>query len=120
MLKLKSQIRHRPTALYSEVFGNSQFLVCVFILYPNARIPLHSHPGMYGILKVVQGEILIRNYTPLTKIDFSKTKISSFEAYETCASMDKNSQPSVVTPENNLHEIINSRNEAAVFLDILR
>ncbi|KAL5110969.1 2-aminoethanethiol dioxygenase [Taenia crassiceps] len=33
---------------------------------PSSRIPLHGHPGMFGVIRVMQGSMRCRSFTPLS------------------------------------------------------
>jgi len=45
--------------------------VMLIFLKKGHAIPLHDHPGMFGIMKVVSGEMLVRQYS-LTEGKFIK------------------------------------------------
>lgn len=58
---------------YIEVFENEHVSIGVFVLRDGAKIPLHDHPYMYGVLKVIYGKVKIQSYTPKQK-DYSQLK----------------------------------------------
>lgn len=65
--------RHQVPVTYIEVFENEHVSIGVFVLRDGAKIPLHDHPYMYGVLKVIYGKVKIQSYTPKQK-DYSKLK----------------------------------------------
>jgi predicted metal-dependent enzyme (double-stranded beta helix superfamily) len=48
-----------------EIEHAQHYNVCVFLLRPNYRIPLHDHPGMHGLMKVLFGKMSLQSYSPL-------------------------------------------------------
>ncbi|XP_042220413.1 2-aminoethanethiol dioxygenase-like isoform X2 [Homarus americanus] len=48
---------------YMQLYENSDVTICVFILKNGVRLPLHDHPGMYGLLKVVHGAVSVQSYS---------------------------------------------------------
>lgn len=52
---------------YVSVFENRTFTMSIFIVKRGARIPLHDHPGMYGILKVIYGSAKISSYSEVRR-----------------------------------------------------
>ena len=62
----------------------------------------------------------MRSFSSIQKVDYAQPSIPKFQAVESVISMNELTQPAVITPENNLHEVVNPANETAVFLDILR
>lgn len=65
--------RHPAPVTYIEVFEDQNVSIGVFVLRDGAKIPLHDHPYMYGVLKVIYGKVKIQSYTPKQK-DYSKLK----------------------------------------------
>lgn len=63
--------RLRAPVTYIDVFENEDVSVGVFVLRNGATIPLHDHPYMYGVLKVIRGKVRIQSYTPRQK-DYSR------------------------------------------------
>ncbi|XP_069362875.1 2-aminoethanethiol dioxygenase [Maniola hyperantus] len=68
---------NKAPCTYIEVFQNSLVNMSIFVLKPGFKMPLHDHPHMHGLLKVISGEVRIRSFTeyPLkeavSSIDFA-------------------------------------------------
>lgn len=103
-----------------DVFENSDITIAIFILKHGVRMPLHDHPGMHGLLKVINGMVELNCYSLKTKHD------NVIKGNEEVAAMRHrpiflhNDLPAcILTPlEKNLHEISCIEGPAA-FLDIL-
>jgi cysteamine dioxygenase len=68
--RLGSILRHleskRAPVSHVSICETQYFHMCVFGLrHELSRIPLHSHPNMFGIIKVVFGSVTISQYSPL-------------------------------------------------------
>ncbi|XP_023948477.1 2-aminoethanethiol dioxygenase [Bicyclus anynana] len=124
---------------YIEVFQNSLVNMSIFVLKPGFKMPLHDHPHMHGLLKVITGEVRIRSFTeyPLKEavsvIDFAAR--AKHEAARIAQGFHKrrrffaeitqdhvckdSSQTCVLTPTvSNYHEI-EALGVPAAFFDIL-
>lgn len=53
---------------YIEIFENSDVTIGIFVLKSGARLPLHDHPLMYGVLKVIHGTVHILSYSPISRV----------------------------------------------------
>ncbi|XP_054712958.1 2-aminoethanethiol dioxygenase-like [Uloborus diversus] len=117
---------------YIEVAENQTFSMGIFLLRSGARIPLHDHPGMHGVLKVIQGTVKITSYSALSmtpadsklpqdinnKVKGCKNVLVPVEKH-LCGSVTDRDEPCVLRPkEGNYHEICAVGGTAA-FLDIL-
>ncbi|XP_032523536.1 2-aminoethanethiol dioxygenase [Danaus plexippus] len=130
---------NKAPCTYIEVFQNSLVNMSIFVLKPGFRMPLHDHPHMYGLLKVISGAVRIRSFTeyPVTEsinaIDFAiRVKheaarltqgIHKRRRFFAKISQDnvchENSDTCVLTPTiSNYHEI-EALNMPAAFFDIL-
>ncbi|XP_066476907.1 2-aminoethanethiol dioxygenase [Tiliqua scincoides] len=49
----------QPPVSYMHICETEAFSMGVFVLRAGARIPLHDHPGMNGLLKVLYGQLRI-------------------------------------------------------------
>lgn len=127
-----SQPDPSPPVTYMHICETDAFSMGVFLLKSGTSIPLHDHPGMNGMLKVLYGKVSIRCFDKLerppdteheTEFDpplpvFQKDALrrsvlrSTGEYSEDCG-------PCILTPEkDNLHQIDAVEGPAA-FLDIL-
>lgn len=133
-LNLEETVRSIPKSdqlpvTFVDIFENPLLTMMVIIMKPGSRIPLHDHPNMYGMIKVLQGQFRIQSYTLLDEpgkiIDHHITKntvISALRMPETV--LTKISSPITLSPEiRNVHEIEcicgESGKDWAAFIDIL-
>jgi len=110
------------------------FQMCVFALRSNrCRIPLHNHPGMYGLIKVIFGSVSVTNYTALPidgqyvlptevskRVEVWQRDFLVPTIYNGCTTVDSRSRDvCVLTPtQRNYHEVVAVDGPAAI-LDIL-
>ncbi|XP_053166646.1 2-aminoethanethiol dioxygenase [Hemicordylus capensis] len=60
----------QPPASYMHICETESFSMGVFVLRAGACIPLHDHPGMNGLLKVLYGTLRIACFdTPLATVE---------------------------------------------------
>lgn len=114
---------------FVDIFENSLMTMMVIIMKPGSRIPLHDHPNMYGMIKVLAGQIRVQSYTLLDEpgkiIDDHNPKNTVMSALRMPESMlSKISSPVTLSPEiRNVHEIEcicgEPGTDYAAFLDIL-
>lgn len=121
--------------IYIPVFEDANILVSIFILKSNSVIPLHDHPLMFGILKVLCGSVRIESYNgPSENIKYHQSECSPNNYYYVEDSLYRDTivvhkNPSVILNEadssvlltpfkNNIHEV-RSFNGPAAFIDIL-
>ena len=50
---------------YMHLWENPALSMGVFMLKEGTSIPLHDHPGMFGLMKILHGTATIQTYTPL-------------------------------------------------------
>ncbi|XP_029313040.1 2-aminoethanethiol (cysteamine) dioxygenase a [Cottoperca gobio] len=122
-----------PPVTYMHICETEAFSMGVFLLRTGASIPLHDHPGMNGMLKVLYGKVSVRcfdklehNLTvssvpphcepPLTMYQTTSLRRSVLRSV---TEYSENSGPCLLTPlRDNLHQIDTVEGPAA-FLDIL-
>ncbi|CAG9794767.1 unnamed protein product [Diatraea saccharalis] len=130
---------NKAPCTYIEVFQNNQMNMSIFVLKPGFKMPLHDHPHMHGLLKVIAGAVKIRSFSeyPLkeavSEIDFAAR--AKHEAARLAQGIHKrrrlfakisndsvcraNSQTCTLTPTiSNYHEI-EALEVPAAFFDIL-
>ena len=101
-------------AAFMDVFENSELSVTVFMLKARKRMPLHNHPGMTGLMKVLSGSMLITSYNA---IDEAKPPYVAQQCNKVLAS--PSSDLCILKPnEGNIHEI-EAQDKPVIFLDIL-
>uniref|UniRef100_A0A0X3NNX5 2-aminoethanethiol dioxygenase n=1 Tax=Schistocephalus solidus TaxID=70667 RepID=A0A0X3NNX5_SCHSO len=122
--------------IYVHITENEIFSMGMFILRPGSRIPLHSHPGMFGIIRVMQGAVRCQSFTRLSTSQLraaggplavlsaqgaAKWQLSDFTVAQPHQDtlLNVGCEPCVLTPHTgNLHELT-AVDGTVVFLDIL-
>ncbi|XP_029212600.2 2-aminoethanethiol dioxygenase-like [Acropora muricata] len=123
----------KAPATHVSIFECPFFTLAVFILKKGCSIPLHDHPGMFGLCKVVHGQITVVSYDIQTEPS-SNGKVDNFSKHQfhthfkqrpvrckkSIQTLDRNSETCVLTPtSNNHHSIHNYGTEPTAFIDIL-
>lgn len=122
-----------PPVTYMHIFETEVFSMGVFLLRTGASIPLHDHPGMNGMLKVLYGKVSVSCFDkleddlsvsaapphfepPLAPFQVASLRRSTLRSV---AEYSETSGPCLLTPvQDNLHQIDAVEGPAA-FLDIL-
>ncbi|XP_064459398.1 2-aminoethanethiol dioxygenase-like [Ornithodoros turicata] len=87
---------------YISLFENVTFTMGIFIVKQGARLPLHDHPEMFGILKVIYGSGNITSYN----VKQRKTQSRSI------LSIRPNSDRDVLLVEKHVHDNVNASSDA--------
>ena len=123
---------------FIDLWKDEHFSMSIFILKPGTRLPMHDHPGMHGLIRVLHGHMNVFTYSLLERKcgdgfeplhnsgheeGYSVKKGDVFTAQRMSSSsgdvVDVYSEPVVLTPVNgNIHEI-RTTDSAAAFFDIL-
>lgn len=120
-----------PPVTYMHICETEVFSMGVFLLRGGASIPLHDHPGMNGMLKVLYGKVSVRCFDkledglssspphfdpPLAPLETSSVWRS---ALRSVTEYSETSGPCLLSPvRDNLHQI-DALDGPAAFLDIL-
>ncbi|XP_061563929.1 2-aminoethanethiol (cysteamine) dioxygenase a [Cololabis saira] len=123
-----------PPCTYMHICETEVFSMGVFLLRAGASIPLHDHPGMNGMLKVLYGKVKVRSFDKLESGPASSVAVparfrpavsapqrgSIWRAtLRSAAQFSEDSGPCMLTPaRDNLHQI-QALDGPAAFLDIL-
>ncbi|KAJ3643379.1 hypothetical protein Zmor_026093 [Zophobas morio] len=117
---------NKAPVTYVDIYEDYNLTIGIFILKPNMKLPLHNHPQMHGLIKVVGGKIKVTSYSLNTEktqqLDNKNaavvTKfITAERSVETV--LETHSECCLLEPEvRNLHEI-ESVGGPAAFIDIL-
>lgn len=123
-----------PPVTYMHICETDEFSMGVFLLKSGASIPLHDHPGMYGMLKVMYGKVRITCFDRLDKshattsgdphtpppsvLPFQKGALR-WSVLRSMGEYTEESGPCIFTPDrDNLHQI-DAVDGPTAFLDIL-
>ncbi|KAM4624182.1 2-aminoethanethiol (cysteamine) dioxygenase a isoform 1-T1 [Polymixia lowei] len=122
-----------PPVTYMHICETDAFSMGVFLLGTGASIPLHDHPGMNGMLKVLYGKVRIRCFDKLEHDLAASSDLPVFDpplrpfqndslrraALRSVGEFSGSSEPCLLTPRrDNLHQI-DAVGGPAAFLDIL-
>ena len=123
---------------YIGVYENCDLSVGIFIVAGKTGLPLHNHPGMHGLLKVVHGTLKISSFDKIPNFNVNdqnripialQTRIDLIEkgyivpvtqSSTSNSSITPNTAPLILGPTtDNFHRIYNSSEQPAAFIDIL-
>uniref|UniRef100_A0A1A8N1R5 2-aminoethanethiol (Cysteamine) dioxygenase b n=1 Tax=Nothobranchius pienaari TaxID=704102 RepID=A0A1A8N1R5_9TELE len=114
---------------YMHICETDQFSMGVFLLKTGASIPLHDHPGMHGMLKVLYGKVRISCFDGLERPSGSTQATPPLppaqmgalrrSVLRSSAEYTEESGPCVLSPDrDNLHQI-DAVDGPTAFMDIL-
>lgn len=116
---------------YMPILELDTFTMSVFIVKSGGSLPLHDHPNMHGILKVISGKVKLRSYTVVESEQLpdssNKDNILTHSLTSNVRTVIKNDDIVIssddgcclLTPkEGNIHEI-QPLTSVAAFCDIL-
>ncbi|XP_023686635.1 2-aminoethanethiol (cysteamine) dioxygenase a [Paramormyrops kingsleyae] len=121
-----------PPVTYMHICETNGFSMGVFLLKTGSSIPLHDHPGMNGMLKVLYGKVSIRCFDKVDEspaagtearfhpplLPFQRETLRRSVLGSVCE-ISEDSGPCILTPQkDNLHQI-DAVDGPAAFLDIL-
>lgn len=124
--------RLAPPVTYMHIYETDAFSMGVFLLKTGASIPLHDHPGMYGLLKVIYGKVRISCFDRLDKpregtsgvqfnpplMPFQRSSLRP-AVLRSVGEYTEDSGPCVLSPQkDNIHQI-DAVDGPTAFLDIL-
>lgn len=120
-----------PT-IHVHIYEDDHHSISIFGIREGKKIPLHDHPDMYGIIKVIRGAIKIKSFTKLSVKEVSAapkeilSKVSWRQKHlllPTVMTGEKivtpQNEPCTLYPtENNIHEVTSIEGLSA-FVDLL-
>uniref|UniRef100_A0A023F8R6 Putative 2-aminoethanethiol cysteamine dioxygenase b n=1 Tax=Triatoma infestans TaxID=30076 RepID=A0A023F8R6_TRIIF len=104
---------------YVGILDNEHFTISMFVLRQGSKLPLHDHPLMHGVCKVVHGKVRMRNFSfigdPLSTLVEGTVMVTRDGDREVTAT-----DPAVVLSptRGNIHEI-SALDGPAAFVDVL-
>lgn len=129
-----TRARRGAPVTYMHICETRTFSMGVFALRSGVSIPLHDHPGMNGMLKVLYGKVRIRCFDKLdgppdpdpdpgtvsgAESETAQKDAVCFAALRSSGEFTQQSAPCVLSPQkDNLHQI-DALDGPAAFLDIL-
>lgn len=109
---------NRPGVTYIRIYEDIDVSVGIFVLRPQASLPLHNHPEMRGILKVLAGRVDVQCYTPLDAFD-PDSQLLVCKKHQLLMVDPEHAACTLDSRTRNLHEIKHGDGLIAAFLDIL-
>ena len=111
------RFRHSSAPVfYMKLYEDSIISVGIFIIKSHHRIPLHDHPHMFGLIKVLDGQGHLNAYN----VQLEKNANELVCTKHVSTTISSQSETAVIYPKkSNIHEIYASQNEHCAFLDIL-
>ena len=115
---------------YIHMHEDDVFSMGIFVLRNGASLPLHDHPGMHGIIKVLHGKMTIRSFSATgepgdipndvtTELNVLQRRLVLPVMLHGEHELNTDSETCSLTPtDGNFHEITSVDGPAA-FLDIL-
>ena len=125
----KSEPGGKPPVTYVHLWEDDVFSMGIFVLRNGAKIPLHDHPGMHGLIKVLEGEATLKYYSDLGVNEIPVEILPQLHPWQIhmtrvvskckeCV-VNPQSESCLLTPvEGNFHEVCADDGPMA-FLDIL-
>ncbi len=127
--KGQCQSRKAPVDYVHMWEEDSVFSMGVFVLKRGFTLPLHDHPNMTGLIKVIQGKVAVNSFTLQSDATVPEEVLKDMRPWQRptvkpveqlpLKELDATSEAIILTPsEANFHEITAVDGPAA-FLDIL-
>ncbi|BES96220.1 Protein of unknown function (DUF1637) [Nesidiocoris tenuis] len=116
---LTKDTRSAPVT-YVNILQHEDVTISMFVLRHKSSLPLHDHPLMHGVIKVVSGILEIQNYSFVEDpSDIVRHRIVCARK-EIPKTVGVNDSPVILTPTNgNIHEITCTGHDGAAFVDVL-
>ncbi|CAH1406466.1 unnamed protein product [Nezara viridula] len=104
---------------YIEILKTTKYVINMFVLRPESKLPLHDHPAMHGICKVVSGKVNIKNFSLIAE-GFSTLGMERLLTVKEPERTLTEKDPAVLlTPsKGNIHEL-QAKEDGAAFVDVL-
>ena len=74
----REKLPHEAPVTYIKLLDDTDVSIGIFIVKSGFRIPLHNHPNMHGLLKVVYGNVDVNVYTKWIPKNSDPLEIPSF------------------------------------------
>ncbi|KAM9365834.1 2-aminoethanethiol dioxygenase-like isoform 1-T2 [Pholidichthys leucotaenia] len=110
-----------PPVTYMHICETDEFSMGVFLLKSGASIPLHDHPDMHGVLRVMYGTVRISCFDRLEGDPRAPAQVGALRRclFRSTGEFTEESGPCLLSPgRDNLHQI-DAVGGPAAFMDIL-
>ena len=116
------EAQNKAPCTFINILEDKSFTISVFILDANYTMPLHDHPGMSGLLKVISGDVKIQSYSQIklpVELETNENQHELFVNPNEPKYLNSKTETQILGPlESNYHEIT-ALNSPAAFMDIL-
>jgi len=121
--KVRVRLGQPAPAAYVHLFEDDILSIGIFVLKQGTNIPLHDHPHMHGICKVIYGTVTVRSFSACdVSSGVNEQPGNDLFPAKLCDVMRLSAEEEkscILSPnDGNIHEII-AENGSAAFLDIL-
>ncbi|KAJ8684284.1 hypothetical protein QAD02_020076 [Eretmocerus hayati] len=119
--ELLDHVKAQPAPMcVIDIYENQDITIAIFILKSGVKLPMHDHPDMHGLLKVISGIVQIDSFSIDPETDDGSRRSSQIPAVRHPSVIVKHTDSAcVLTPVlRNLHEITCLEGPCA-FLDVL-
>lgn len=114
-------IQSDAPVLHMHLYETKQVSLSVFLLRKGTKLPLHNHPKMNGLIKIIHGKGIVNAYSPMNKT--SNTNLDDIfmakHDYRQIVSVKENSLLTLSPNQSNIHEILAVKDSDLAFLDII-
>jgi cysteamine dioxygenase len=115
---LMTYVKGDAPVLYMNIYESSLISLSLFIIKKGQLLPIHNHPNMNGLIKVIHGEGTIKSFTTINS-DSNNPLIQTTQDYSKLIKENVSEIITLSPLSNNIHEIRASDNCDLVFLDLL-
>ncbi|CAB3397880.1 unnamed protein product [Caenorhabditis bovis] len=113
----------QPAVQYTDIYRDDFIHGNIFgLMKKGNKVPLHDHPNMSGVMKVITGSILLRTYSILQTIrdegnPWGRNAIVRFDGEKIISSRDQVHSTFLDAQRGNIHEVI-ALEDNSYFLDV--
>ena len=100
---------------YRSIYTDDNWSISLFVIPPSKKIPLHDHPEMAVVSKVIHGSMISDSFTKIDSGD-------CIYEYNGCEKLHIDSEPRILGPiDGNLHEfsVPKSSESCCAFIDVI-
>lgn len=116
---LMTYVNGDAPVLYMNIYESSLISFSLFLIRKGQSLPIHNHPNMNGLIKVIHGEGSIKSFTTINNTDNTNSLVKTKLNYTKIITENTSEILSLDPINNNIHEISASENTDLAFLDLL-